>query len=117
MKEKERYKEQIDRILISKKSYRVASFSAAQLAEMTGMSIYKMSRVMKAEYGMSYADVIHEYRIEDAKRLLKDNSYATHTVDEIGILVGFSNRQSFFSAFKRITGCTPQKFRQDNINE
>ena len=60
---------------------------------------------------MSYSDIVHTYRIQDAVRYLKDRRFALYSMDDIGTMVGFRNRQSFFAAFKKATGTTPDKFR------
>lgn len=106
------YKAQIDRILIKEKRYKDASFSANRLAEELGIPVYKLSKILKATYGMSYTDIVHTYRIQDATRHLKDRKFAPYTVDDIGAFVGFGNRQSFFNAFKRMTGTTPDFYRK-----
>ena len=112
MEKLETYKESIDAILIKGKGYLVPDFSAQQLAEQLGISIFSLSRMLKAIYGKSYSDIVHARRIQDATRHLKDKRFAPYSVDDIGMMVGFKNRQSFFTAFKKVTGTTPDKFRQ-----
>ena len=112
MEKLESYKESIDAILIKGKGYLVPDFSAQQLAEQLGISIFSLSRMLKAIYGVSYSDIVHARRIQDATRYLKDKRFAPYSVDDIGMMVGFKNRQSFFTAFKKLTGMTPDKFRQ-----
>lgn len=108
----ETHKERIDAILIRGKGYLAPDFSAQQLAEEMGISAFALSRLLKTIYGMSYSDIVHTYRIQDAMRHLKDKRFAPYSIDDIGAMVGFKNRQSFFSAFKKATGTTPEKFRQ-----
>ena len=112
MEKLETYKESIDAILIKGQGYLVPDFSAQQLAEQLGISIFSLSRLLKAIYGKSYSDIVHARRIQDATRHLKDKRFAPYSVDDIGMMVGFKNRQSFFTAFKKLTGMTPDKFRQ-----
>ena len=105
------YKENLYNILIKEKRYQDPDFSAAKLAEILGISPFKLSRILKREFGMSYTDMVHAYRIQDAKRYLKDKRLESVTVDDIGAMVGFHNRQSFFEAFRNTTGTTPDKYR------
>ena len=112
MEKLETYKESIDAILIKGKGYLAPDFSAQQLAERLGLSAFTLSRLLKAIYGVSYSDIVHAHRIQDATRHLKDKRFAPYSVDDIGMMVGFKNRQSFFTAFKKLTGMTPDKFRQ-----
>lgn len=104
-------KGQIDEILIRRKKYRDPKFSAAELAEMLGVSVWKLSRIVRQEYGMRYAEVVHECRIKDAMQYLRNKKFEAYSVDDIGAMVGFGNRQSFFGAFKKIVGTTPEKYR------
>jgi len=112
MEKQETYKESIDAILIKGKGYLAPDFSAQQLAEQLGISAFALSRLLKAIYGMSYSDIVHAHRIQDAIQLLTDKRFSPYMVDDIGRMIGFKNRQSFFAAFKKQTGTTPDKFRK-----
>lgn len=108
--------EAIRNLLIKRRLYRDPHFSAKQLAEMMGISVFRLSRIIRTELGTTYAELMHTHRIEEAKRLLSDKRYAPYMIDDIGKMVGFNNRQSFFAAFKKLTGTTPEKFRQASSN-
>ena len=111
MNEKESYKKDIDRLLFREKRYRDPSFSATRLAEMLGISVYKLSRVLRREYDATYPELVHAPRIQDAMRHLKDSRFAPCSVEDIGQMVGFRNAQSFYAAFRKATGMTPNRFR------
>ena len=106
-------KGRIDEILIREKRYRDPGFSAGELAKMLGVSGWKLSRTVRKVYGMGYAEVVHGCRIKDAMHLLRDGRYGDCSVDDIGRMVGFGNRQSFFSAFKKLVGMTPERYRKN----
>ena len=108
------YKETIEDVLIKRKLYRNPDFSAGKLAEMLGVPNYKVSRILQSEFGASYADLVLSRRVEDAKRALVDGRYSPYTVDDIGVMVGFKNRQSFYDAFRKYAGTTPDAFRKGN---
>ena len=110
--EKAKLAEEIKRLLVKEKRYRDPDFSAKQLAEMMGISTFKLSRIIRTELGMAYADLVHTHRIQEATKLLADKRYTPYMVDDIGKMVGFNNRQSFFAAFKRLTGTTPERYRR-----
>ena len=52
------YKDLIEEILIRGKRYRDPDFSARKLAEALGVSSFQLSRIIKATYGISYADIV-----------------------------------------------------------
>lgn len=116
MDKQEIHKDRIDAILVKGKKYREPDFSAQILAEMLEVSASKLSRIIKDEYGMAYADIVHGYRIQDAKHYLKDARMNPYSVDDIGTLVGFKNRQSFFTAFRKATGTTPERYRRRAVD-
>lgn len=49
--------------------------------------------------------------------MLKDKHCMRMSMEDIASQVGFSNRQSFYAAFYKRTGCTPRDFRMKAINE
>ena len=95
MKEKKYYKNLIDHIIRVEKKYRDPDFSACKLAEKLGIRSYTLSRIIKSEFGTTYTDIVHTLRVQDAMRHLKDRRLSPYTVDDIGVMVGFCNRQSF----------------------
>ncbi len=115
MEKKDTHKQQIETLLIKRKLYRDPNYSAKQLSEELGLSASQLSRILKNEYAMGYSEIVHFYRIQDAMHHLKDKRFSPYSIDDIGELVGFKNRQSFFAAFKKVTGTTPEKFRQQQL--
>ena len=111
MEKKDMHKGRIDSLLIRKKRYLDPNFSAQQLSEELGVSASQLSRILKDEYAMGYSEIVHFYRIQDAMHHLRDRRFSPYSIDDIGTLVGFKNRQSFFTAFKKVAGTTPEKYR------
>lgn len=97
---------------IKEKAYRDADFTAARLAEMIGVRDYTLSRIMKKAFGKSFTAMVNELRVKDAMRYLKDPRLQGTRVDDIGSMVGFGNRQTFHTEFRRQTGFTPAQYRQ-----
>ena len=50
--------------------------------------------------------------MKDALHLLTDKRYADKNVEEISTMVGFANRQSFYAAFYKNVGETPNGYRK-----
>lgn len=70
-----------------------------------------ISYVLKTHYNTNYNNYINFQRIEEAKRLLS-NDKLHYKIDDIGIVVGFKTRSSFYLAFKKFTNITPTEFRE-----
>ena len=62
-----------------------------------------------AEHGTGFHEVLDGARSALAQEQLTN---PRANVDEVTFLLGFATRSSFFRAFKRWTGLTPQRFRQ-----
>lgn len=73
-----------------------------------------LSRVLKVETGIGFTELITKFRIDAAKKLLKDPSYK---ISEIAENVGYANPRYFTFAFKKYTGFTPYVYRSEHIGE
>jgi len=84
-----------------------------ELARKTGVSRRKLELVFQQESDMSpYQTIIHE-RIKRAKYLLETSDYK---IIEIAELCGFSEQRQLSVTFKKVTGISPKKFRE-NANQ
>lgn len=109
----ELYDKIIKKIVVEKK-YRDQDYSAKQLAEELKTNTRYLSGVINSRFGTNYSCLLNEYRVKEAKYLLTDKRYANKTIEEISAMVGFANRQSFYAAFYRIAGETPNGYRKKN---
>jgi len=92
------------------KLYHEASFSRASLAQELQVSEAIISRLINTRFGKSFPQLINNYRVQDAKRMLLDSKIPVKT---IAFEVGFNSLASFNRVFKEIEGTTPSKFRND----
>ena len=76
-------KKEIDALLIKSHKYRDPDYSATRLAEDLGIENYKLSRIIKKEYGCTYSDIVLSHRVADAKRHLTNKKKADMTVEEV----------------------------------
>ena len=112
----ELYKKIVE-IVIVKKKYRDSNFSSKDLAKLLQTNTRYLSAVVNSRFGMNYSCLLNEYRIKDALRMLGDKKNAEKNVEEISTMVGFANRQSFYAAFYRIMGETPNGYRKRILSE
>ena len=69
-----------------------------------------ISRVFRNDIGITIHEYLNRYRILKATELLKSKS-----VTECSYLCGFSDTSHFISVFKKYTGATPNKYKNENI--
>ncbi|WP_217594708.1 response regulator [Cohnella sp. GbtcB17] len=82
--------------------------SLTRLAEAVYLSPSYLSKLYKQETGISLTDYIVDNRIQKAKELLLGSEQKIH---KIGRSVGFESAAYFARCFKKMTGQTPQEFR------
>ncbi|NLI20004.1 MAG: helix-turn-helix domain-containing protein [Clostridiales bacterium] len=70
-----------------------------------------LAKLFKKKTDQSLKDAIREYRVEQAKRMLRDPEVR---VGDVAGAVGFDSFSYFSTIFKRETGMTPQEYRRDH---
>ncbi|KAA6350071.1 HTH-type transcriptional activator RhaR [termite gut metagenome] len=104
-------------IIVMQKKYKNPSYSARDLAKELKTNTRYLSAVVNSRFGMNYSCLLNEYRVNDAKYLLTDKRYSGKKVEEISTMVGFSNRQSFYAAFYKNVGETPNGYRRKRLRK
>ena len=99
-------------IILIEKRYRDKDFSAKELAKELNTNTRYISAVINSRFNTNFSCLINEYRIKEAMHRMTDKRYLGLTIEEIGSLVGFANRQSFYASFYRIMGETPNGYRK-----
>ena len=112
----ELYKKIVD-IVVVKKKYKDPNFSSKDLAKILHTNTRYLSAVVNSRFGMNFSCLLNEHRIKDAMRLLSEKKNAEKNIEDISALVGFANRQSFYAAFYRIVGETPNGYRKRILTE
>jgi YesN/AraC family two-component response regulator len=95
--------------MATQKPFLQPSFSLPDLADQMHVTVHQLSQVINEGLGKSFFEMAAEYRIEEAKTLLKEKSNIK--IEEIAEQVGYNSKSSFNTAFKKITGKTPSEWR------
>ncbi|MBO5795336.1 MAG: AraC family transcriptional regulator [Bacteroides sp.] len=109
--------DKIINIVVVQKKYRDPDYSAKMLAKELETNTRYLSAVINSRFGMNYSCLLNEYRIREALHLLTDKRYAAKNIEDISTMVGFANRQSFYAAFYKIMGETPNGYRKKHANK
>lgn len=80
----------------------------AAIADELEMSQYYFSRLFKQSIGVSPYQYVMQQRVDRAKYLLRTTSLS---VAEIALQSGFSNQNQLAIQFRKFTGTTPSKYR------
>jgi AraC family transcriptional regulator len=84
-------------------------FSLDDLAAMAGLSKFYFDRLFKSATGVSPSRYHTTLRVEEAKRLLRENG--TSVID-VAIEVGYATPSHFAQVFRRETGLSPSDYRR-----
>lgn len=107
--------ERITKALIIDKKYRDRNFSARQLSKELGTNTRYVSVVVSVRFHMNYTSLINKLRVDEAMSILLDKRYVSLKMQDVADMVGFSNRQSFYSAFVKQNGVTPLHYRKKHM--
>lgn len=66
--------------------------------------------LFKNETGKTYSKFLNEVRIEKSKYLLENTNLS---MLEVALSIGYNNQNYYTMAFKKITGTTPIKYRDN----
>lgn len=105
------------KIIVVQKKYKDPNYSAKDLAKELKTNTRYLSAVINSRFGMNYSCLLNEYRIKDAMHLLTDKRYKDKNIEEISVMVGFANRQSFYAAFYKQVKETPNDYRRRHENK
>lgn len=83
--------------------------SLVRLAELHHFNPSYLSRFFKQEMGINLSEFIDDCRIRRAKELLQNTDLM---IREVALQVGYEAAHSFTRLFKKITGMTPQDYRE-----
>jgi len=80
-----------------------------EVADCAKVSPTYLSKLLKKETGLSFIDYLGEVRVRKAIALMADPGYKVY---EIAEKVGYNSQHYFSSAFKKITGVSPNLYRK-----
>jgi len=106
------YREALDEWMQREKPYCNPEFRLLDLRQVLPLNRTYLSQVIHAEYGCNFYQFVTHYRIEEAKRLMKE--CPDMQMQEIAEQSGFSSPTVFSRIFARETGLTPMEWRGEN---
>jgi len=102
--------EKLGLVMEEKELYKNANLKSSDVAKQLNISTHQLSQLLNDNVGKSFPVFINEYRIEEAKNIVRTNNQLT--LEAIGYECGFNSKSTFYTAFKKLTGSTPAKFKE-----
>lgn len=85
--------------------------TAVKIADFFGIGKTQLYSIAKEQYGKGIAEHIRNLRIEKAKQLLEEGQL---TLADISYECGFTDYNYFITVFKKVTGTSPMKYREQH---
>jgi AraC-like DNA-binding protein len=102
----------IHALMEKEKLYQETELTLQDLANKLNVPSYQVSQAINEGLNKSFYDLINNYRVEEAKRLLQDPQNENYTILSVGFEAGFNSKTTFNTVFKKFTGLTPTEFRE-----
>lgn len=102
-----------ERLMEQRHLYREMECSRELVAKELDVSENTLSRIINQHYQARFTDVVNQYRLKEAQRLLVANPQ--QAVTDIAFEVGFNSIPSFNRVFKENTGFSPTAFRATRL--
>lgn len=91
--------------------YTDSTLNREKVAEKLGISPGYVSQIVNTITGDNFAHYINQYRVEAVKEMISDPEYENDTLLTIGLESGFTSKTTFYNAFKKVTGQTPNEYK------
>lgn len=98
----------------NKAVYKNIDLKITQVSELLHTNRTYISKHINTNYSCTFNDFVNKYRIEEAKRLLTDESTRSYSLNFISDKSGFGSMGTFMRVFKDTIGITPGQFRERN---
>jgi AraC-like DNA-binding protein len=103
------------RLMETEKLFTNSDLKLQYLAQKLDIPAHHLSQIINEKLGQNFFDFLNQYRIEEAKKYLTAPEKQPYTILSIALEVGFNNKASFNTAFKKHTGMTPSYFRDSRV--
>lgn len=103
--------------LVEEQVYKDPDCSLESLAKKMKSNTKYISEAVTAYTGMPLPKYIVELRINEAKKLLRENNAEMYSIEGIGKIVGFRSKSTFNTHFKLLTGMTPGEYLESIKSE
>lgn len=91
--------------------YTESTLNREKVAEKLGISAGYVSLIVNTITEDNFANYINQYRVEAVKEMISNSDYENYNLLAMGLESGFTSKATFYKAFKKHTGQTPNEFK------
>jgi AraC-like DNA-binding protein len=111
---KNSYLDKLINYMNSERPFLNPDISINQLAQELQISPKYLSQIINEKLNKNFFDLINSYRIEEAKKMLMEDTEERLTILTILYDTGFNSKSSFNTAFKKHTQLTPSQYKKEH---
>lgn len=98
----------LQKVMSEKELFRNPNLKVGDLAGEINVPSHQLSRILNDSLQKNFTLFVNEYRVNAACKML--SCQTNFTIEAIGDEVGFNSKSTFFAAFKKIKGLTPNAY-------
>ena len=91
--------------------YTDSTLNREKIAEKLGISAGYVSQIVNTITEDNFANYINQYRVEAVKKMISNSDYENYNLLTMGLESGFTSKATFYKAFKKHTGQTPNEYK------
>lgn len=111
--ERQKYMTSILNYMEKEKPYLDHEIKQIDIASSLEMSVHLFSEVLNICFQKNFNNFINLYRVDTAKKLIKDPKFEHYKILAIGYEAGFPSKSSFNRVFKKLVGLTPTEYQKN----
>ncbi len=105
----------LELLMLEQMLFKNANITMPQVAKRLSMSSPRFSQLLNEKLNKSFSVYINELRITHARKLLIEQP--SKKIDELAEQCGFNSSSTFYSVFKKHTGLTPVKYKEEQATK
>ena len=106
----ESYQKQIEAFIIQERPFLRHNYTIKQMGERLDIPLHHLSFVFNKGYGLNFSEFINRHRIDYILKRLDQPEWRLQTLESLAVEAGFNARNTFFLAFKKVTGLSPSEY-------
>jgi AraC-like DNA-binding protein len=101
-------------LIQTEKPYKNSSLKLQDLSGILDVPPHYLTEILNTRLNQNFYDYINSFRVEEVKRLIKEDKDKKFNLLSLALEAGFSSKSSFNSIFKKHTGLTPSEYRNQS---